>query len=55
MGFFGSLFDMLFGMKVYDNCTKNEPMTEEEEEETLLYLNMQMDKELEKMDKKKDK
>jgi hypothetical protein len=30
-------------------------MTEEEEVETLLYLNMQMEKELEKMDKKKDK
>ena len=55
MGFFGSLFNMLFGLKVYDNCTKNEPMTEEEEEETLLYLNMQMEKKLEKMDKKKDK
>ena len=55
MGFFGNLFDMLFGIKVYDNCTKNEPMTEEEEGETLLYLNMQMEKKLEKKDKKKDK
>lgn len=55
MGFFGNLFDMLFGMKVYDNCTKQEEMTEEEEEETLLYLNMQMDKKLENMEKKKDK
>ena len=47
MGFFGNLIEMLMGMKVHDNCTKNEPMTEEEEMETLLYLNTQMDKEME--------
>ena len=51
MGFFGNLIEMLMGMKVHDNCTKNEPMTEEEEMETLFYLNTQMDKEMEEWEK----
>ena len=35
MGFFGNLINNLMGLKVHDNCTKNEDMTEEEEMEII--------------------
>ena len=50
MGLFDDLIDSLMGMKVYNDCSKPEGMTEDEELEAMIYLNEQIEKE--KRDKK---
>ena len=42
MGLFGTLLDMLMGMKVYDDCSNSKELTEEEELEDLVYLDQKM-------------
>ena len=49
------MFKKLLGIKVYENCTKDEEMTEEEEAETLFYLNMELEEKINEMDNKKNK
>ena len=45
MGFFDELIDGLMGMKVYDDCSRPEGLTEDEELEIMIYLNEQIEKE----------
>ena len=45
MGFFGSLIDALMGRKVHDDCENPEGMTEDEELETMIYIDQQLKKE----------
>lgn len=45
MGFLDELIDSLMGMKVHDDCSRPEGMTEDEELEAMIYLNEQIEKE----------
>ena len=45
MGLFDDLIDSFMGMKVYNDCTKSEDMTEDEDLEAMIYLNEQIEKE----------
>ena len=45
MGFLDELIDSLMGMKVHDDCSRPEGLTEDEELEAMIYLNEQIEKE----------
>ena len=45
MGFLDELIDSLMGMKVNDDCSRPEGLTEDEELEAMIYLNEQIEKE----------
>ncbi|MBP3581453.1 MAG: hypothetical protein J6J33_01725 [Clostridia bacterium] len=51
MGFLDDLIDGLMGMKVYDDCSRPEGLTEDEELEAMIYLNEQIEKEKKNQDK----
>ena len=50
MGFLDELIDSLMGMKVHDDCSRPEGMTEDEELEAMIYFDEQMKKENENKD-----
>lgn len=45
MGFLNSLIDALMGMKVYDDCSGPEGLTDDEELEAMIWLEEQIEKE----------
>ena len=45
MGFLDELIDSLMGMKVHDDYSRPEGLTEDEELEAMIYLNEQIEKE----------
>jgi len=45
MGFLNELIDSLMGMKVHDDCSRPEGLTEDEELEAMIYFNEQIEKE----------